>query len=429
MKSPKPLRIAATGFVEAGAGSMASANAILLRELLRSGHEVVFFSKSSFVDPRPLFPEGDPHRKKFSFVEANNRLTDRTRRCAEKLPLLGLLFRQIDSRMYYRTLLRTITAAHRNAKFDVVLWFGDYARGRIAGLPSVSFAQGPPGTDARSILRHWSTIRSLAHPLVAWRWRILAALRQSRLGLPPFAASDRILVGSQQSARTLQTLYGIPSGRIDSLPYPIDLELFRPLEEEIGAKQSALPRSLRVLWLGRIIPRKRLDLFLDGAALAIRRGLDLRLTVVGSCSMFPGYLKMIAAFPFPERLEYREQIDRASVPELFARKDVLVQPSEEEDFGSSVAEAQACGLPVVVGRTNGNADYLASRDVCLPDDQPESLADAFHQLAHLPANAWSEGRRESRQFAETQYSPEAVAAKLQTVLQKAVGGNRKNLSD
>lgn len=421
MNAPDKLRIAATGFVEARAGSVGSANAILLRELLRLGHEIVFFSKSSFVDPRPLFPSGDPLRAGFSFVEASNEFTDQLRRRVERRPLIGLVCRQLDSRMYHRKLLRTMSAAHRERKFDAALWLGDYARGRVAGLPSVSFAQGPPGTDARSILRHWNQIRTVARPAVAWRWKILAALRLSRIGLPPFAASDRILVGSRQSARVLEELYRISPERIDSLPYPIDLEHFRPHPHESLTTPSGGRRTLRVLWLGRIIPRKRLDLFLDGAALAIRRGLDLKVTVVGGSPMFPGYLRLLEEFPFPAALEHHDSIERARVPSLFAEQDVLVQPSEEENFGSSVAEAQACGLPVIVGHTNGNADYLASRDFLLADDRPESLADALQQIADLPERAWEEAARESRRLAEACFSPDAIALRLQASLKKVAG--------
>ena len=44
------LRYAAvTGFVSEQAGSVASANALLLRELLLRGHEVHFFSKASYA--------------------------------------------------------------------------------------------------------------------------------------------------------------------------------------------------------------------------------------------------------------------------------------------------------------------------------------------------------------------------------------------
>jgi len=68
-------------------------------------------------------------------------------------------------------------------------------------------------------------------------------------------------------------------------------------------------------------------------------------------------------------------------------------------FGSSVAEAQACGLPVIVGRTNGNADYLCSRDTHLADDRPETLASVFRDYAERKARGgdawgirWDRGR-------------------------------------
>ena len=78
-------------------------------------------------------------------------------------------------------------------------------------------------------------------------------------------------------------------------------------------------------------------------------------------------------FPI-SRLTWKKAIPRQEVPSLLRAHGVIVQPSNEEDFGSSVAEAQACGLPVIVGLTNGNADYLCSRDIHLKDDRPKTLA-------------------------------------------------------
>ncbi|MGA7125164.1 MAG: glycosyltransferase, partial [Chthoniobacterales bacterium] len=73
-------------------------------------------------------------------------------------------------------------------------------------------------------------------------------------------------------------------------------------------------------------------------------------------------------------------IDQNELPALFSRHDVLAQPSDEENFGSSVAEAQACGLPVIVGRTNGNADYLSVRDIHLADERPQTFAEALAEM-------------------------------------------------
>jgi len=398
------MRLAVTGFVSTDSGSVAGANALLLPGLLEAGHDVVFFSKSSFVDPRPVVDAHPALRGRFSFVEAENRWTDRLRAGGEAVPFLGRALRVLDAEAYHRVLVRRMAACHAQRPFDAVLWLGDYARGRVGGVPSVSFAQGPPGTDARSVLRRWGEIRRFTSPWEAWGWWLLSRLRLSPLGLPPLRFSDRVIVGSRQSSATLCGLCRFPSGRIDRLPYPVDLEHFRPVE---GAPARAPGGPLRILWLGRIIPRKRLDVFLDGACEAVRRGLDLRLTVVGDASgLIRGYRRMLGEFPMPGLLTHTVSVPRADVPALFAQHDVLVQPSEEENFGSSVAEAQACGLPVVVGSTNGNADYLCGRDIHLREDTPAALADALEAI-RVPSDP-----QISRRHAEQTFAPEKVAAGL-----------------
>ena len=388
------MRIAVTGYVSAQAGSVASANALLLQGLLARDCEIVFFSKSSFVDPRPAIGA----HPAFSFVDVDNRLADRTRAKLSYIPGLGFIAGLIDSSTYNRLLVKRMREHHAQKPFDLILWLGEYARGRVDQVPSISFAQGPPGTDARSILKRFAEVSRLAGTQRAWRWRILAQLRLSRLGLPPLALSDHIIVGSNQSRKVLHDVYGIPDQKIHSLPYPIDLDLFRPAPEP--------HTGFRCLWLGRIIPRKRLDLFLDGSAEAIRRGLDLRLTIVGGIGFVPGYEKLIKAFPFPDRLTWVPSLPREKVPKLIHLQDVLAQPSDEENFGSSVAEAQACGLPVIVGHTNGNADYLCTRDIHLADDRPETFA------AALLAQRKDNDIRPSRQCAEQHFSLSLITNRL-----------------
>jgi glycosyltransferase involved in cell wall biosynthesis len=253
---------------------------------------------------------------------------------------------------------------------------------------------------------------------------LLARLRLGPLGLPAIQNSDHLIVGSQQSKRTLVDRYRVPEERISILPYPIDLELFRPqVGQAVSTSLQPPTSSLKILWLGRIVPRKRLDLFLDGAAVAIRDGLDLQLTIVGGVGMIPGYEQLIAAFPFPERLDWFRSVPRGEVPALLWRHDVLCQPSDEENFGSSVAEAQACGVPVIVGRSNGNADFLCSRDTHLRDDRPETLAAVFRDYAERKTRggpAWG-APEESRALAEREFSMGPVMEKLEGVMRGLFG--------
>lgn len=407
MKKPA-LRLAVTGFVSAESGSMAGANGLLLKALLERGCRIDFFSKSSFVDPRPLLESCSG----FTFHETANPIGDEVRRRSEGLPLIGLLTRRIDSSTYHRAILKAVSVAHHRDPFDLFLWLGDYARGRVHGLSNVAFAQGPPGTDARSILRHFEQLRKVSGDTEAWKWRLLAGMRLTRAGLPPFHYSDHVIVGSSQSKTTLVKLFGFGETKVSTLPYPVDLKTFCP------AARHHTSGELRCLWLGRIVPRKRLDLFLSAAELAVSRGCDLRLTIAGDTRMVCGYEKLIRAFSYPERLVWRKHVPRDEVPELIRGHDLLIQPSEEEDFGSSVAEAQACGIPVIVGSTNGNRDYLSPRDIVLGVDSAEALCEAMRAVAARREEA--DAAAVSRQTAEHFFAIDRVAARMMEILEAQV---------
>lgn len=408
------MKLACTGFVSETAGSVAAGNGLVLNQLLDLGFEIDFFSKPSFVDPRPIVM----NKTRFRFVPVNNRVLNSIRTKLESFPLVATAANTADAYSYNRLVARTIGLEHQQRAYDLCLWLGDYARDSVPGLQTISFVQGPPGTDARSVFARYAEIRRLAGPIQALKWQILARLRLSALGRPPLGHSDHFIVGSSQSSKTLTKIYSIDANRISVLPYPIDLDLFKT--------QSRPPNDgpLRVLWLGRIVPRKRLDIFLQGAATAIKQGVDLRLTLVGSSGFVPGYERMIQAFAYRDCFEYHERIDRKQVPALLRQHDVLAQPSDEENFGSSVAEAQACGLPVIVGQTNGNADYLSPRDIHLADDHPESFADALAEMAQRKISGQLGEPEISRHVAEQNFDIRVVTDRLVGILESVARASR-----
>jgi glycosyltransferase involved in cell wall biosynthesis len=173
--------------------------------------------------------------------------------------------------------------------------------------------------------------------------------------MPPIAGRldfRKFIVGSAWSREFLSG-YGIPPAAIYALPYPTDLKQFSPAAAEMPAADRPM-----VLWLGRTVPRKRLDLFLSACAKLIQASRDIDVCVVGGFDFAPGYAKLIEQFPSPNRLQYIRNLPREQVVPLLRAASVVVQPSEDENFGSAVAEALACGTPVVLGPTNGTADYI-----------------------------------------------------------------------
>jgi glycosyltransferase involved in cell wall biosynthesis len=102
---------------------------------------------------------------------------------------------------------------------------------------------------------------------------------------------------------------------------------------------------------------------------------------------------------------------------------VLVQPSEEEDFGSSVAEAQACGIPVIIGPTSGNRDYLSARDIVLREGTAANLCDAM--IAISQCGEGPDATAVSRLAAGKYFQPGRVADQILKILESPKCRTRK----
>jgi glycosyltransferase involved in cell wall biosynthesis len=408
-----PLRIACTGLVAADHGSVSSAGFEVLRELLQRGHQVDFFSKQSYVYPVSLIEHHG-----LVYVNCDQPRLDGVTRRLGSGPL-GWVGGKLGHRPYARRIIRSMRSHHAERPYDVALFLGVWAHGRVGGLRAISWVQGPPGTDARSIRRHRREIVRLCGAREYALLRAYAIYRSSSLGHPPFKYTDVCVCGSRESARTMVDSFGFEAARVRALPYPIDLDAFAP-----AGPARPVENRPELLWVGRVVPRKRLDLFLDAGALLIANGWDIELTVVGGFAFAQGYRKLIEQFPYPDRLTYMPRIPREEVAERLRSAAVLVQPSEEENFGSSVAEALACGTPVVVGPTNGTGDYVGAGGRPFDEYTPESVAAAITRALYDLARDPPRVAAEARQAAVDHLAVEQLTDDLEGIMRALVPPGR-----
>ena len=407
------MRIACYALVEQHAGSVASANYLILEELLRRGHQVDLFAKADFVRR----PEGLVRWPNFQYegvlLERLHALRDRWR------PLLrGGLERLVEDWIYQRhvaAIAHRLAEQHRTDPYDVLLFLGVGAQFQVAGLPVVAWLQGPPQTE-------WQAIHRLRHQLIALSgrglyWKLWAFYRHRQwIARRQLARCQAIICGSAWS-REHVIAFGVPAEQVFALPYPFDLELFRP-DPSVPPRH---PGRRTLLWLGRIDPRKRLDLMLEAFALLLEKRRDVHLEIIGRFTYAPEYRRLIETFPFPEHLTYAPHIARTQVPDLLRSVDVVVQPSEDENFGSTVAEALCCGKPVVVGPTNGTGEYCGEAAFRFDRYAPEALCAALEAaLQTIEANPSGLAER-ARQMAEQQFDVRHVVDRLEAILTRTVG--------
>lgn len=125
---------------------------------------------------------------------------------------------------------------------------------------------------------------------------------------------------------------------------------------------DAVPRRgepYRLLFVGQLIPRKRVDLLLD--ALSCITDLSWELTVVGSGELREQLAQQARELKMESSVSFVQNIDNAEVFALMGRSDILVLPSRFDGWGAVVSEALSTGLPVVCSDRCGASDLLVGQ--------------------------------------------------------------------
>jgi glycosyltransferase involved in cell wall biosynthesis len=104
---------------------------------------------------------------------------------------------------------------------------------------------------------------------------------------------------------------------------------------------------MRLLAVGRLIPRKGFDRLLRALRLACERGADITLTLVGLGPSEDELRALTSELGVDERVEFAGFVDQDGLPERYGAADAFAFPSLDDPFGFVLLEAMAAGLPVV----------------------------------------------------------------------------------
>ena len=184
-----------------------------------------------------------------------------------------------------------------------------------------------------------------------------------------------VVANSRAAADELAKLPGLAPRRLYVVPNVIEARLSRPEDRRD-------PSSPCAAIVGRLVPAKRVDRFLESLALARREVPTLRGVVVGDGPERFALERRAGELGLGPAVEFLGS--REDVPSVLAAADMLVLSSDDEGFPNVLLEAMDAGRPVVatdVGDvrevvrdgTTGyvvatSADALASRIVRLAED-------------------------------------------------------------
>ncbi len=241
-----------------------------------------------------------------------------------------------------------------------------------------------------------------------------------------FAAVDRMLeradmvVASHRlDARGLSAV--VPEDRLTILPPFIDATPFAATVAT-PAKGEAPVRLLTVAMMRAGDKTASYRVLAD--ALDKIRDLDWQLSVVGDGEM----REEIMSWLDPERTGWLGQLDAAGVAAQYGQADLFVWPAVREAYGLVFLEAQASGLPVVAGDTNGVPDivYVGETGFLAVSDDAESFAKAM-RLALSDRDHLARMGAQARESVLGRHDIHAASQKLDAILRKAQDIHNKRL--
>ena len=175
-----------------------------------------------------------------------------------------------------------------------------------------------------------------------------------------------------------------------------------------------------VIFVGRLIDEKRVDLLLDAIHMLDGRFPDLRCTIIGDGPERAALEQRAERLGLGKRISFAGRVDDARLYAAMKAARVLVMPSAREGFGITVAEAQACGTVPLVARGPMSAASALVRDGLdglLCDPTPASMAEALAGLLSDPARLAAMSRSAKRVARD--YDWDLLAVQMQRVYLRA----------
>ena len=211
---------------------------------------------------------------------------------------------------------------------------------------------------------------------------------------------------------------------VSTIPNPLDLENFRPIDKKLARQLLNLPQDKTFVLFGAIggsdDPRKGSDLLIAALnQLKTAEFENLELVIFGQSRP-----ATVPELGFP--IQYIGHLhDEISLALLYSAVDIFVAPSRQDNLPNTVVESLACGTPTVAFRIGGMPD-LIQHQISGYLAQPNSISDLAAGIRwvlerQLRDNILGIAARKS---AESNFHPQIVAKQYEVIYQAAIAAEK-----
>lgn len=218
------------------------------------------------------------------------------------------------------------------------------------------------------------------------RWLEMRAIKNAAL----------VLAISENTARDVHRILGVPEDRIVVTPLGVDERFFAHMTpDDLATVRLRFNLPLKgdiILYVGGIDPRKNYPVLLESYAKVCERAREARreeplLVLAGEIKSDREYPRLMAkarSLNIEDRIRELGFVTDDELRCLYATSSVFFFPSLYEGFGLPPLEALAAGAPVVSSNTSCLPEVLGDAAILIDPTKSEVAADALWQVITTP---------------------------------------------
>lgn len=228
-----------------------------------------------------------------------------------------------------------------------------YLLKKIRGLPYVVFLSGRDVPSPNPDPPYYRWLYALLNPMIKGIWENAGAVVACSDGLRDLA---------------LQTAPDFP---FKVIPDGLDLNRFSPV------LRSADPNCVRILTIGRLIPRKGFQLLIQALPqVTAEAAVDFEIEIVGDGPYRDTLVALAKDLKVDELIQFAGSVSYSELPQNYRDADIFVLCSLAEGMPLVVLEAMGTALPIVASSVQGIEDLVRTgmNGVLFPPNDVNELA-------------------------------------------------------
>ena len=284
-------------------------------------------------------------------------------------------------------------------------------------MPNIYPAIAKRGTACKLVMQPRGTLSEYALARSKWKKRLIGWYGQ----YAAMRAADMWVATAESEYEDIRRAgYTQP---VAILPNGINL----PAEEIEGAQVKGCSERRRMFFLSRIHPKKNIETLLRCWARLEKKFPNWCLSIVGpdKDNVYADEMKRLANILACKRVKFEGELNGNSKYRFMAESDCEILPTHSENFGMVVAEALACGTPVIC--SHGAPWERLNTEKCgwWVSAEEQSLTNAMVEAMSMPPEELAAMGARGREWMKRDFDWNAIGRKMKTAYEWLLGETDK----